>query len=234
MLPPLNQHQRRDKGRLRAVGVLAAALALVVVVILGVAHSGAPTHGHLKRDDGELKEARGKAPSGNCDDIAPIVPRAFVLGDAGRYLLSNRRFNIREKPQTRNYHWTVSEVRSTPGGVLRPLVVVNGQSPGPILEANLGDEVVIHLTNALANSTTIHWHGMLQNGTIFMDGADAITQCAIPPGGKMIYRWKAQVSCAGDPGSGGLAGVLTINRTSARIGGTGTRTSSTPTACLVL
>lgn len=48
--------------------------------------------------------------------------------------------------------------------------------PGPLIEANEGDEIVVHLTNNLDIPMTIHWHGMFQNGTAFMDGVPGVSQ----------------------------------------------------------
>src|SRR5262245_28575116 len=36
----------------------------------------------------------------------------------------------------------------------------NGQVPGPTIEARVGDTIVVRLENALAEPTTIHWHGL--------------------------------------------------------------------------
>ncbi len=48
------------------------------------------------------------------------------------------------------------------------------------------------VTNHLGiESVTIHWHGMLMEGTPWMDGPAYITQCPIPPGATFIYRFKA-------------------------------------------
>jgi FtsP/CotA-like multicopper oxidase with cupredoxin domain len=33
-------------------------------------------------------------------------------------------------------------------------------SPGPLLQANVGDLVRVHVTNQLDEATTVHWHGM--------------------------------------------------------------------------
>jgi FtsP/CotA-like multicopper oxidase with cupredoxin domain len=35
-----------------------------------------------------------------------------------------------------------------------------GTIPGPLLEAKLGDRVIVHFTNELPDATTIHWHGL--------------------------------------------------------------------------
>ncbi|KAL1876840.1 hypothetical protein VTK73DRAFT_9142 [Phialemonium thermophilum] len=38
-------------------------------------------------------------------------------------------------------------------------------------------------------STSIHFHGMFQNGTNEMDGASMVTQCPVPPGSTMTYNF---------------------------------------------
>ncbi|KAF9579666.1 hypothetical protein BGW38_003980 [Lunasporangiospora selenospora] len=61
--------------------------------------------------------------------------------------------------------------------------------PGPLVEANAGDRIVVKVTNKLASGTAIHWHGMYQNGTNWMDGTTGITQCPIPPGQSFTYNF---------------------------------------------
>ena len=39
--------------------------------------------------------------------------------------------------------------------------------------------------------TTIHWHGMYQRGTPYMDGAEGITQCPLPPLSTQTYTFEA-------------------------------------------
>lgn len=42
---------------------------------------------------------------------------------------------------------------------------------------------VVHVTNALqTNGTSLHFHGIRQNGTNYMDGTASVTQCPIAPG----------------------------------------------------
>lgn len=40
------------------------------------------------------------------------------------------------------------------------LYAYNGQTPGPVIRAQVGDRLVVHLENALDAPTTIHWHGL--------------------------------------------------------------------------
>jgi FtsP/CotA-like multicopper oxidase with cupredoxin domain len=62
----------------------------------------------------------------------------------------------------------------------------NKQLPGPTLRANVGDTLVVRLTNNLRESTMIHWHGLRIPAT--MDGTDAV-QKPIEPGESFEYRF---------------------------------------------
>jgi FtsP/CotA-like multicopper oxidase with cupredoxin domain len=77
-------------------------------------------------------------------------------------------------------------------GVLRQMLVINGQFPGPLIEVNQGDRVLVNVTNNLSNASTIHWHGLYQNGTNWMDGTSGITQCPIPPGKSFLYNFTVE------------------------------------------
>ncbi len=60
------------------------------------------------------------------------------------------------------------------------------------MQVNLGDRLIIHLTNKLGNETTsLHFHGIYQVGTSFMDGPVGVTQCPIPPGQTFTYDFVA-------------------------------------------
>lgn len=72
---------------------------------------------------------------------------------------------------------------------MRTILVINGQFPGPLIRANRGDRILVNVTNSLTNATTLHWHGIYQNGTNWMDGSTGITQCPIPPGRSFMYNF---------------------------------------------
>ncbi|KAK5135794.1 hypothetical protein LTR08_004620 [Meristemomyces frigidus] len=93
---------------------------------------------------------------------------------------------------TREYSFDITNTTLSPDGIERPVLVVNGQMPGPLIEANWGDDIIVHVKNSMQNNgTTIHMHGMRQNYTNDMDGVSSITQCPIAPGKSMTYRFKA-------------------------------------------
>jgi FtsP/CotA-like multicopper oxidase with cupredoxin domain len=63
----------------------------------------------------------------------------------------------------------------------------NRQVPGPRLQLTEGDHVRINFHNALPESTTVHWHGLILPNE--MDGPAKITQDPVPPGGNYIYEF---------------------------------------------
>ncbi|XP_055832894.1 laccase-12-like [Solanum dulcamara] len=75
---------------------------------------------------------------------------------------------------------------------IRNTITVNGQFPGPTLEVNNGDTLVINVVNRARYNVTIHWHGVKQIRTAWADGPEFITQCPIRPGGSYTYRFRIQ------------------------------------------
>ncbi|KAK7739172.1 hypothetical protein SLS53_005808 [Cytospora paraplurivora] len=62
-----------------------------------------------------------------------------------------------------------------------------------MLEATVGDTIIAHVHNKLGNETTgLHWHGISQKGSQEMDGPIAGTQCPIPPGSSVTYKFLGQ------------------------------------------
>ncbi|KAF9443402.1 multicopper oxidase [Macrolepiota fuliginosa MF-IS2] len=84
----------------------------------------------------------------------------------------------------------------TPDGFSRPASLINGIHPGPVIMAKKGDRLKLNVINELIDpkqlrGTSIHWHGILQKGTNFMDGVDGVTQCPIAPSQSFLYSFNA-------------------------------------------
>ncbi|KAJ9608919.1 hypothetical protein H2200_006690 [Cladophialophora chaetospira] len=95
---------------------------------------------------------------------------------------------------TRYYDFTIARNTLAPDGVQQAVIVVNGQFPGPLLEANWGDWIEVNVHNQIygpEEPTSIHWHGLNQPGTPYMDGVVTVSQCPIVPGGNLTYRFRA-------------------------------------------
>lgn len=92
--------------------------------------------------------------------------------------------------ETVTYDWDVTWVSAAPDGFTRPVIGINGVWPCPMIQANVGDTIVINLNNQLVNETTgLHFHGITQYGTPEMDGPAAAVQCPIPPGSSVQYAF---------------------------------------------
>ncbi|XP_050744939.1 uncharacterized protein LOC108023348 isoform X3 [Drosophila biarmipes] len=75
-------------------------------------------------------------------------------------------------------------------GLESEVMVVNGQLPGMSIEVCHGDTVVADVINSMHETTTIHWHGMHQRLTPFMDGVPHVTQYPIEAGQAFRYRFE--------------------------------------------
>ena len=81
------------------------------------------------------------------------------------------------------------------GSTFKPFVAVNGQVPGPSLTVWTDQTVVVNVSNRLQMETvSVHWHGMFQYNSYFMDGVQHITQHAIDPQKSFRYIFKASPS----------------------------------------
>ncbi|KAF8990713.1 laccase T2 copper depleted [Cyathus striatus] len=83
-----------------------------------------------------------------------------------------------------------------PDGFKRSATVVSGSHPGPLLTGNIGDRFMVNVVNNLTDPnmfrlTTVHWHGMFQQGSFWDDGVAGVSQCPIAPGHSFLYDFKA-------------------------------------------
>ncbi|KAI1506404.1 multicopper oxidase [Biscogniauxia marginata] len=121
---------------------------------------------------------------------------------------------------TVTYDFNVTWVTANPDGAFdRPTIGINGQWPLPRITADIGDNVVVHVTNQLGNqSTSLHFHGLFMNGTTHMDGPSQVSQCGIPPGSSLTYNFTINQpgtywyhSHTGGQYPDGLRGPLIVN-----------------------
>lgn len=110
---------------------------------------------------------------------------------------------------------------SADGGV-RAIKVVNRMMPGPQINVCKGDmlQVTVYNEQHDMEGTSIHWHGILQSGTPFMDGVPMVTQCPIHPHSSFQYRFLAANSGthywhahAGMQRADGIFGALVVRET---------------------
>ena len=101
--------------------------------------------------------------------LRPPTPKDFAI-TGSRFRLAGTVKSSAE-PTTREYFWTVTKSEGAPAGARKPILRVNGLSPGPTIEANSHDRIIVsvsirhpylcaeltlqvHVTNGLDDDTT--------------------------------------------------------------------------------
>ncbi len=87
---------------------------------------------------------------------------------------------------------TIAETLVNFTGAPKIATTVNGSIPAPILRWREGDTVTLRVTNRLAVTTSIHWHGLIL--PYQMDGVPGVSFKGIAPGETFVYRFKVQQS----------------------------------------
>ncbi|XP_052803582.1 uncharacterized protein LOC128233774 [Mya arenaria] len=113
-----------------------------------------------------------------------------------------------------------SRVITADGQTSKLVIAINGQFPGPRIEAYVNQTVNVTLINMFhTDSISVHFHGLHQKGTPWMDGVAFITQCPILPGQTFVQRFKAYPpgtamyhAHIGDQRSAGLYGAVVVKQ----------------------
>ncbi|CAI6098433.1 unnamed protein product [Clonostachys chloroleuca] len=92
----------------------------------------------------------------------------------------------------RKYNLTITNAWRAADGHGRPIFLMNGQSPGPLIEGEEGEEIEVFVDNQLATETTMHWHGVYQVDRPWNDGVPGVTQYSIQPRDNYTYRFTVQ------------------------------------------
>ncbi|KAF0514371.1 multicopper oxidase [Gigaspora margarita] len=94
----------------------------------------------------------------------------------------------------KSYNIKITKEPYAPDGFKRDIYLVNGQFPGPLIECNKGDVLVINVENCLNEDTTIHSHGIFQRDSPWYDGVPGQTQGGIPSNETFTYKFKVDQS----------------------------------------
>ncbi|KAI0429391.1 multicopper oxidase-domain-containing protein [Xylaria sp. FL1042] len=173
-----SQELRRPKSQTRQTGwSFAGFFTVFVVLILALA-------GLLLSLDPLKPDAKPDSESETNEHSPP--PQSIHPDD--KYILDPD-WDFLAPSQVREFEWTITDGKGSPDGVHRPMMLINKQFPGPLIEVNEGDVLVVKVVNKASNATALHWHGIFQNGTNWMDGAAGVTQCPIPPGQSYEYKF---------------------------------------------
>ncbi|QRW15645.1 Multicopper oxidase [Rhizoctonia solani] len=73
-------------------------------------------------------------------------------------------------------------------GTTRESWLIIGQTPGPHLVWDEGDDISVKVVNKGHEPVTMHWHGIEQVGSLWSDGVPGLTQWPIPVQGDFVYN----------------------------------------------
>lgn len=172
--------------------MIAAILALVCVTALALGLGLGLGLKHKHKSQSNVDSSTSNLVSGATASDLPFISREH-LADPSQLTLDPT-WNRFAPPQDRVYNWTLTQVLSNPAGVTKQMRLVNNLYPGPKIEANIGDRIIVHVENKMPVPTSIHWHGQYQRGSNEMDGSAGITECGIAPGTSFTYNWTVQQS----------------------------------------
>ncbi|XP_046390211.1 laccase-2-like isoform X2 [Ischnura elegans] len=112
----------------------------------------------------------------------------------------------------------------TADGVAQALLTANRQLPGPSIQVCENDILVVDVWNRVPGAGLgVHWRGMPQRETPFMDGVPMVTQCPIPAHTTFQYKFRASKAGthlwhahSGAESADGLFGALVVRQPSSK------------------
>ncbi|KAI4129000.1 MAG: hypothetical protein LQ338_002467 [Usnochroma carphineum] len=123
----------------------------------------------------------------------PVV-NGFPWGGSKNAWNSDGYYDAPNTGVVRSYDFTVARGTVAPDGYEKETLLINGQYPGPLIEANWGDTIQVTVHNQITNppeGTTLHWHGQKQQNSEAYDGVPSVSMCPIAPGSSYTYSFQA-------------------------------------------
>jgi len=162
-------------------GLLVILVALLGWFFLGMGQSRLPDqfsmmdHQHVDFG-GKEEEAHGDHSAHDGDNMSKAISVTDLKGPSGK---PDRRYTLVAQKKT---------VRLSSGKVVDAWTF-NGKLPGPELRMREGELVEVTLINKdIEEGVTIHWHGL--NVPNREDGVAGVTQDAVQPGERYVYRFR--------------------------------------------
>ena len=123
----------------------------------------------------------------------PIVPATPAPGESK--LIARPDGSFQAVPDVHGRTKTFHIVERVAPWTLKPGLTVmantyNGVVPGPVIQVNQGDTIVIDYENEQAVPDSVHLHG-IHDIPVEMDGVPGISQSLVPQGGHFTYRFVA-------------------------------------------
>ncbi|CAJ1942717.1 unnamed protein product [Sphenostylis stenocarpa] len=89
------------------------------------------------------------------------------------------------------FTWEITNGTVYPLGFPQPGILINGQFPGPTIEAITNDNIIVNVINKLDEKFLITWSGIKQRRTSWQDGVLG-TNCPIPPNSNWTYKFQVK------------------------------------------
>jgi len=113
----------------------------------------------------------------------------YGIREAGRYADFSRQSFFEDEEFGKN---NCSIPQTVDRKSFRSFIGVNGLIPGPTLIVREGQTVAVNIINRLTSEgISVHWHGIHQIRTPWMDGVGLISQCPIKAGSSFRYIFRA-------------------------------------------
>ncbi|NRB42101.1 MAG: copper resistance system multicopper oxidase, partial [Pseudomonadales bacterium] len=114
------------------------------------------------------------------------------LGLGSNNVFSAPKHGLQTTLRGSNFNLSIAQQLVNFTGKLRTATTVNDSLPGPILRFKEGENITINVANKLAESSSIHWHGLILDSK--MDGVPGISFDGIAPQSSFTYQFKAKQS----------------------------------------
>ncbi|ROP34039.1 multicopper oxidase family protein [Couchioplanes caeruleus] len=166
----------------RAGAVVAAFAAVTVLGIVWSATSSKLPGSYNMTDHGHTTAAGAGQGSGGVTHVAHDTP-------TGRSITALT--GPRDGKPDKKFTLTARKAQLTlPGGAKIDGWTYNGTVPGPLLRVTQNELVEVELVNQdVEAGVSLHWHGVdVPNAE---DGVPGLTQDAVPPGGRHVYRFRS-------------------------------------------
>ncbi|CAN0891561.1 Monocopper oxidase-like protein SKS2 [Linum grandiflorum] len=121
---------------------------------------------------------------------------------------------------TVSYDFKVSYITASPLGVPQQVIAVNGQFPGPVINATTNYNVVVNVINQLDEGLLMTWQGIQMRRASWQDGVRG-TNCPIQPKRNFTYNFQVKDQIGSffyypslhlQRASGGFGAVVVNNR----------------------
>ncbi|CAN1225271.1 L-ascorbate oxidase homolog [Linum grandiflorum] len=98
---------------------------------------------------------------------------------------------VKAEDPYRYFTWEVTYGTVSPLNDPQRAILINGQFPGPPIDAVTNDNILVNVVNKLDVPFLVTWNGIKQRRTSWQDGVLG-TQCPIPPNSNWTYKFQVK------------------------------------------